>query len=247
MYEFTALTFTYDEGTAAVIPPLSLTIPHDEPWVCIGPSGIGKSTLLHLMAGLLSPTSGQLTYRQKPCHAPLHEVHLLMQTPALYPWKNVSENIKMPLQIEGNQDEKGLHALLDTLGLGGFEKAKVNTLSGGQKQRVALARALITHPQMLLLDEPFSALDEYTRDQLNALLLSLHETRKIGYFLITHSLSEALYLGRKILLLDTSGYDVLENPFFGKEVESLEDADRDAYFALGERLRASLRPIGGVK
>lgn len=243
MYKFTNLSFSY--GQDAIIRDLSMEISEKEPWVCIGPSGIGKSTLLHLMAGLLRPSEGSVTFKEKACVAPIPEIHLLMQSHSLYPWKNVRENIIMAMQIQGKEYKSALAPLLEKLGLTGYEQANINNLSGGQRQRVALGRALITEPQMLLLDEPFSALDEYTREQLNELLLSLHHEQELGYFLITHSLSEALFLGKKILVLDEEEARVVDNPFFAQKLSTIEGDARREYYALEDRLRASLR--GGAQ
>lgn len=240
------------EQRPMVINDLSLTIGQEEHWTCIGPSGIGKSTLLHLLGGILMPSKGTITYKGLPLKAPMKGISLLMQSHSLFPWKNVLENIVLPLDCQHigtkkERYEKG-QTLLDHLSLSSYGTKKISYLSGGQKQRVAIARALIEEPQMMLLDEPFSALDEITREQMNQLLLSLSKEYSMGYFLITHSLSEALLLGEKILLLQENQHKVIENPFFNRSYSSLEGADLIAYKRLHNTLHSHLEKsiVGGA-
>ena len=169
-------------------------------FVCLlGPSGSGKSTLLRVLAGLLPPTSGELHFAaQKP------RISLVFQDANLMPWRTVLENITLPLSLQsmapGEANRRAME-WIERVGLTGFENAWPRDLSGGMAQRVAIARALIQEPDLLLLDEPFGALDALTREKMGAELLNLWQTQRPTVFMVTHSISEAILLSDRVLVL----------------------------------------------
>lgn len=170
----------------------------------IGPSGCGKSTVLRLIADIYHPTKGSLMVSgQSPEQARIeHLVNLMFQEPVLLPWLSNYSNVKLPIEIIQAKDHRDPQELLDFVGLKGREKDYPNQLSGGMQQRVALARALSTNPQILLMDEPFAALDEFTRDRMGNWLLSIWERTRKTVFFVTHSIPEALYLSDRVLIMD---------------------------------------------
>ncbi len=189
---------------------VSFTIRDKEFVSLVGPSGCGKSTLLRLISGLIAPTTGEIAVRSKtPSQAQVDvDFGFVFQEPVLFPWLTALENVILPIQILGKRspmkDQKVIayaRQLLADVELSGFEKHYPEQLSGGMKQRVAIARALIYHPPILLMDEPFGALDEFTRDRLNLLLLHVWEKIRATIIFVTHSITEALFLSDRVVML----------------------------------------------
>lgn len=183
---------------------VSLTVAEGEFLAIIGPSGCGKSTLLRLLAGLERPISGQVRLRGQPLTAPRREIGFVFQRATLMPWRTVLDNIMLPLEINHTDREQALakaREWVTLVGLDGFADAYPAQLSGGMQQRVALARALIHEPSLLLLDEPFGALDAFTREELWCTLRDLHAAQRFNVILVTHDLRESVFLADTVYVM----------------------------------------------
>ena len=168
----------------------------------VGPSGCGKSTLLLMLAGLVPPTSGEIRFKGRLLMKPHREIALVLQDYGLFPWKTVRENVLLGLRIRNEPaDMSKVGDLLNELDISDKTDHFPQQLSGGQKQRVALARALVLNPSLLLLDEPFAALDTLTRERLQDLVSSAWRRRRFGMTLVTHNIQEAVLLGRRIAVM----------------------------------------------
>jgi NitT/TauT family transport system ATP-binding protein len=169
----------------------------------LGPSGCGKTTLLRIVAGLIPKTAGTVTIGGREVHEPLGDYGFVFQAPSLMPWRNVLGNVLFPMEILRRSDKAARRRaleLLELVGLAGFLHARPHQLSGGMQQRVALCRALIHQPKLLLMDEPFGALDELTRLEMNDLLLRIRRETGASVLFVTHSISEAVYLSDKVIV-----------------------------------------------
>ena len=170
----------------------------------LGPSGCGKSTLLKLVSGLIPPTSGVIRVNRQPVRGPTASIGIVFQNPVLMAWRSALRNILLQIEIRGLPVEKyraTAQELIQLVGLEGFENAYPHQLSGGMQQRVGLCRALIHDPDLLLMDEPFGALDALTREQMNAELQRIWMERRKTVLFITHSISEAVYLADRVLVM----------------------------------------------
>ncbi len=174
-------------------------------FVCLlGPSGSGKSTLLRIVNGLVAPTSGSVLLDGAPLTKPHPNVGFVFQKTNLMPWRTVLENVLLPLEVQGRvtgAERERACRLLGTVGLEGFEHVYPKQLSGGMSQRVVLARTLVHEPRLLLMDEPFSALDSLTRERLNLELLRLHRDQCSTVLMVTHSINEAVFLADRVVVL----------------------------------------------
>jgi NitT/TauT family transport system ATP-binding protein len=193
------------EGDLPVLREISFRVERQE-FVClVGPSGCGKSTLLRILAGLRQPTSGRVLFAGQPLTAPLDRVGFVFQKANLMPWRTVLDNVLLPLELHPTGDEKQARRqaleLLELVGLVAFAQAYPRELSGGMEQRVAIARALASQPEILLLDEPFGALDALTREQLGLELLRIWEARRTTAIMVTHSIAEAVFLADRVLVM----------------------------------------------
>ena len=202
----TGLQMRYPDGTAA-IDGLSAAIGRQEFVSVVGPSGCGKSTLLKLLAGLLDTSGGSLRIADAApaeARAAGHDIAYVFQSPTLLPWRSVTDNVALPLELRGVGREMR-HAraaeLIRLVGLEDFASARPGQLSGGMQMRVSLARALVTNPALILLDEPFGALDEITRQYLNEELMRLWLDRRWTAVLVTHNVSEAVFLSQRVLVM----------------------------------------------
>jgi len=172
----------------------------------VGPSGCGKSTLLKLIGGLLDPSTGDIAVAGQKVTGPRRDVGVMFQTSVLFPWRTVLENVLLPIEVFG-QDRvaaaEKARGILGMVGLTGREDAYPRQLSGGMQQRAALSRVLITDPPIILMDEPFGALDEFTRERMNLELLRIWSERGQTIIFVTHSINEAVFLSDRIVVMDT--------------------------------------------
>ncbi|CAM7330011.1 TPA: taurine ABC transporter ATP-binding subunit [Klebsiella pneumoniae] len=202
-----------DYGGKPALADINLTLESGELLVVLGPSGCGKTTLLNLIAGFVPYQHGSITLEGQRVTGPGAERGVVFQNEGLLPWRNVQDNVALGLQLAGvdkAQRRQAAAQMLKKVGLEGAEKRFIWQLSGGQRQRVGIARALAANPQLLLLDEPFGALDAFTREQMQTLLLKLwHETGK-QVLLITHDIEEAIFMATELVLLSPGPGRVVE-------------------------------------
>ncbi len=194
------ISHTYPNGVEA-LRQFSLQLSAGQFMAIVGPSGCGKSTLLRVLAGLLRPTSGKVWLAGEPVTQPSPRIGMMFQDAALLPWRTVAQNIRLPLELgwRGNA-HFSVEELIQLVGLRGFEHAYPRELSGGMAQRVSLARALITRPPVLLLDEPFGALDAMTRENLTAALEGILRATQTTAVMVTHSIAEAVFLADQVVI-----------------------------------------------
>ncbi len=220
-----------DYGGKPALADINLTLESGELLVVLGPSGCGKTTLLNLIAGFVPYQHGSITLEGQRVTGPGAERGVVFQNEGLLPWRNVQDNVALGLQLAGvdkAQRRQAAAQMLKKVGLEGAEKRFIWQLSGGQRQRVGIARALAANPQLLLLDEPFGALDAFTREQMQTLLLKLwHETGK-QVLLITHDIEETIFMATELVLL---------SPGPGRVVERLR-LDFSRRFVAGESCRS---------
>lgn len=202
-----------DEQILEALSSINISIQKGERCVLLGPSGSGKTSLLYLVAGLIKPTQGQVLINDKVVSGPEEKIALILQDYGLFPWKTVLGNALLGLEIKNTpkqKREKKVFNLLEKLGIREYAHKFPFELSGGQRQRVAIARALALEPEILLMDEPFSALDSLTREQMQKLILDLWQERHFTFILVTHSIEEAVFLGEKIVILSEGPGRIVE-------------------------------------
>jgi NitT/TauT family transport system ATP-binding protein len=242
-----SLTFQSADGPVTALDNISLQVRRGEFVSFIGPSGCGKTTLMRVIADLAAPSAGRITVNGvSPEQARLQRAYgYVFQAPALYAWRTVQRNVVLPLEIMGMPaKERAARAAryIAMVGLGGFERRFPWQLSGGMQQRVSIARALAFEPELLLMDEPFGALDEITRDHLNEQLLQLwHQTGKTVVF-VTHSISEAVFLSNRIVVMSPRPgriLEIVENKL--PPDRSLDIRDTTAFLDVAHRVRQALR------
>ena len=251
VYEIERLSKTYARNSLVALTDVHLTISKGEFVSVIGSSGCGKSTLLKIMAGLMPPTTGRVVLEGRPVVGPRPDIGMMFQQATLLPWKTTIENILMPIEIrEGRAAAKAARSratdLLNLVGLGDFANVYPGELSGGMAQRTSICRMLVSDPAMLLLDEPFSALDELTRDFMNMELQRICLERGATAFLVTHSIAEAVILSDRILVMKARPGHIVEDvridlprprtlemintPHFGEIVVHIRDLlDKEAF------------------
>lgn len=198
---FRNVGFTREDGSE-ILREISLELDAGSLTTVIGPSGIGKTTLLRLAAGLLKPSAGEIRYRQAMAPG---DIGYVFQDPTLMPWASVLENIRLPLRLMGSTGKGARDAALSALAAVGMDNQagrRPAELSGGMRMRVAVARALVTQPRLLLLDEPFAALDELTRTKLDEDLRQVIERSGVAALFVTHSVAEAVFLSDRVLILN---------------------------------------------
>ena len=208
LVRLTGLSKTFGNGTTALA-DIDLAIGAGEFVSLLGPSGCGKSTLLKLIAGLAAPTAGMIDWPQSAYDAqgvPDRLLDFVFQEPTLLPWRTVADNVRLPLMLAGTRKREAQERVEEALaqvGLSAFATSHPRQLSGGMKMRVSIARALVTRPKILLMDEPFAALDEITRTKLNNDLLELYARKGLTVIFVTHSVYESVYLSSRIVVFSS--------------------------------------------
>ncbi len=239
------LIFQTADGAVEALSEITLDVNEGEFVSLIGPSGCGKTTLLRAIANLENPTSGRLTVNGLSAEAArlARAYGYVFQAPALLPWRDVNDNVRLPLEIMGFDDMAGrVSRNLALVNLAGFEKKYPWQLSGGMQQRVSIARALAFDPKLLLMDEPFGALDEIVRDRLNQQLLELWGSTKKTIVFVTHSIPEAVFLSTKIVVMSPRPgriIDVIEVDLASQR--KLEIRETPAFLKIAHRVRQGLK------
>jgi NitT/TauT family transport system ATP-binding protein len=201
-----AVEQVYPNGTRALL-PVSLAVQPGEFVTLLGPSGCGKSTLLKMVAGLLKPTSGRIALSSQ-------QLSFVFQEATLMPWADVQTNVRLPLDLAGVprvQANARVDEALQLVGLSRFAKQRPRELSGGMQMRVSIARGLVTQPKLLLMDEPFGALDEITRNRLDADLLELWQRQGLSVVFVTHSITEAVFLSTRVIVMGARPGRIVED------------------------------------
>lgn len=204
---------TRGKGSTLALREVSLAVMEGEFVAIVGPSGCGKSTLLRLIAGLTAPSTGMIEVFGKKVSAPLRNVGIVFQSPVLMKWRTIYQNVALPLEVLGISTRQQPDPVLDLLELAGIKEFAGNypkELSGGMQQRVSICRALVHNPPLLLLDEPFGALDAMTRNQMNLDLAEIWARTRKTTILITHSVSEAVFLADKVIVLSARPGEIQE-------------------------------------
>ena len=237
------------QGELLALDGIDLAVGSGEFVAIVGPSGCGKSTLLRILGGLLVPTQGDVRLDGRPLLSPQRRVSYLFQTINLMPWRTVLRNVTLPLELIGaprSQSERRGQDLLSLVGLDGFEMLYPRELSGGMAQRVAIARALVADPEVLLLDEPFGALDALSREQMNVELMRIWQTRRLTAVMVTHDLEEAVFVADRVLVMSPRpgqihGEVMVDLP----RPRTLDVTYTEFFGALARRVRVALGPQAG--
>jgi NitT/TauT family transport system ATP-binding protein len=255
--EVTGVSKVFGQGAGGVtaLESVDLTVAAGEFVSLIGPSGCGKSTLLRLVADLVEPTSGSVRVFGKTAHDARRDQDygIAFQSAGLLPWRTVTANIELPLELHGvgrAQRRERARELLEMVGLADFAKSRPEQLSGGMQQRVAIARALAERPRLLLMDEPFGALDEMTRERMQAELVRLRDETGAAVVFVTHSIPEAVFLSDRVVVMSPRPgriTDVVDVPLAARN-EDVREAP--AFYATVTAVREALRgrpvPAGGA-
>ena len=242
-----SLAFVTGDGPVQALSDIDLTIGRGEFVSLIGPSGCGKTTLLRVIADLEKPTGGSILVNGvSPEAARVNRAYgYVFQAPALFPWRNIARNVALPLEVMGltrEERERRVKAQLDLVNLTGFERKYPWQLSGGMQQRVSIARALSVEPDLLLMDEPFGALDEIVRDHLNEQLLRLWDKTEKTVVFVTHSIPEAVFLSTRIVVMTPRPgkiHDIIESDL--PRDRTLDFRETPEFLKIAHRVREGLR------
>jgi NitT/TauT family transport system ATP-binding protein len=241
-------------GPIEAIRSICFSVPHGGFLSILGPSGCGKSTLLHIIAGLLPPSGGTVAIEGRVVTEPRRDIGMIFQAPVLLPWRSVLDNVLFPIDILGWERrvyrERALQ-LLEMTGLADFRDRLPSELSGGMRQRVSICRALVYDPKILLLDEPFSALDALTRDEMNLELLRIWEQDRKTVVFVTHSIREAVFLSDRVLVMSMRPSVIIEDVRIDLPRPRTVELNEDLRFnQLCAQLRAGIsrshQIVGGV-
>jgi NitT/TauT family transport system ATP-binding protein len=247
------LSMTYGGGGDAVtaLRDIDFTVGEGEFMSIVGPSGCGKSTLLKILAGLMPASAGEAVLNDVPISGPRKDIGVVFQSPVLFPWRSVLGNVLLPVDVQRLGRERMTERALELIalvGLSGFERRYPWELSGGMQQRVALVRALIHDPALLLMDEPFGALDALTREAMNVELQRIWLERRKTVLFVTHSTSEAVFLADRVLVMTQRPGrigDMLDVDF--PRPRSLDVMTTEAFGVHVRRIRAALNAGGGIE
>jgi NitT/TauT family transport system ATP-binding protein len=237
------ITHSFRGQSSPVLQDVELTIAPGEQVALIGRSGCGKSTLLHMLAGLLMPTEGCVHIHGHMVTRPSAKWNMMFQKPSLYPWMSVRENAELGLLFAGRRDRARIDHLLEMVGLSDKADANVQSLSGGQQQRVALARSLATSPQLLLLDEPFSALDAFTRAALQDEVSRIARQVGLTLVIVTHDIDEAVAMADRVLIMAASPGRIVGE--MQVDLPAPRDRVQPAYSRTRERLMTTFETLVG--
>ena len=246
MLNINNLTANYKSNNQIInaLGPINMTIAEGDIYAIIGPSGCGKSTLLNVLSGIFKSSTGDVLLNDKSLNPKTHNIGLIPQNFGLLPWKSVQKNCLLALKIKGVKVGSSLTERIELiqtkLGINELKDRYPNELSGGQKQRVAIARAFIMNPDILLMDEPFSALDALTREEAQELFINIWNQYKLTTLFITHNIEEAIYMGKKIVIMSHCPgtiVEIIDNPLFN--TENLREDER--YLKLSSYLRSIIK------
>ena len=249
LIEIKGVTHAYrtPNGPLPVLEDLTLSVPEGEFAAVVGPSGCGKSTLTRLVAGLMKPDTGEVWLHGERVRSPRKTVGMAFQNPVMLEWRTILENVILPLEIVAPsmpraQRRARAMELLELVGLAGFENKRPSELSGGMRQRASLCRAIVHRPDVLIMDEPFGALDEIVRDHLNEQLLRLWARTQKTIAFVTHSIPEAVYLSTKIVVMSPRPgriADVIDSPL--PKERPLDIRETPEFLEIAHRVREGLR------
>jgi len=244
------VTYRSRVGMVRALDDINLQARQGEFVALVGPSGCGKSTLLKVVAGLLRPTEGIVRLDGSRVEGPASHVGVVFQTPLLMSWRTVMENILLQMEIRRQDPRRFRQAaqdLVDLVGISGFEESYPHQLSGGMQQRVALCRALIHDPALLLMDEPFGALDALTREQMNLELQRIWMGKKKTVLFITHSIPEAVFLADQVIVMSRRpGRIIHRMPIHLPRPRTLENMGKPEFARLTEEVRGQLQASGAL-
>lgn len=234
-----------DYGGSCILDNVSFSLSRKETLAVVGPSGCGKTSLLYMLSGLSQPDSGQVLLDDDVIAKPTSDISIILQDYGLLPWRTVLDNVALGLKVQGVPKAERLERAreqLKRMGITGREEDYPATLSGGEQQRVAIARAFVTRPRLMLLDEPFSSLDALTRERLQQTLVRIWHDLQIPYVLVTHSLEEAVVLGKRIMVMagcPARPVAEFDNPGFG----NVSVRDTEEGFQLLKTLRQTVEDL----
>jgi ABC-type nitrate/sulfonate/bicarbonate transport system ATPase subunit len=239
-----SVSYSSDKKLINALGPISMQIETGDIYAVIGPSGCGKSTLLHVLSGIIKAYSGQVSLNNEALTPKKHNIGFIPQNFGLLPWKNVQKNCLLSLKIKGKAIDSAMNQRIDyiqnKLGISSLKERYPNELSGGQKQRVAIARAFIMNPDLLLMDEPFSALDALSREEAQELFIDIWNQYNTTTLFVTHSIEEAIYIGKKIVILSHCPgtiVEIIDNPLFN----TANLRQNEEYLKLSSHLRSIIK------
>lgn len=246
MLEINDLSVSYKskKDIVKVLGPVSMSIEAGDIIAIIGPSGCGKSTFLHVLSGIIKEYSGQATLNGAKLDPKIHDIGFIPQNFGLLPWRNVEKNCLLSLRIKNkpidSELKERINYIMDRLNIGGLKDRYPKELSGGQKQRAAIARAFIMNPDLLLMDEPFSALDALTREEAQELFIDVWNQYRPTTVFVTHSIEEAIYMGKKIVIMSHCPgiiVETIDNPLFNTE----DLRQNEEYLKLSSHIRTIIK------